>query len=113
MIMRTRLAALLFIVACSPKSPTAEPPSSTAANPSEPVAEDGGGDKTAGDAAECRPTGCSAAVCSDEEVMTTCEFRPEYACYKDATCARQPDGECGWTKSAELDACLANPPAAQ
>jgi hypothetical protein len=60
--------------------------------------------------AECKPTGCSGIVCGDEEVMTTCEYRPEYACYKNATCARQGDGACGWTKTPELDACLASPP---
>jgi hypothetical protein len=52
-------------------------------------------------------------VCSDQEVMTTCEYKPEYECYKKAVCARQDDGQCGWTKSAELDACLASPPPMQ
>jgi hypothetical protein len=43
-------------------------------------------------------------------MVTTCEFRPEYACYRDATCERQADGTCGWTETPELTACLANPP---
>ena len=28
----------------------------------------------------CMRTGCSGQVCSDEEVITTCEFKPEYEC---------------------------------
>lgn len=54
----------------------------------------------------CFKTGCSSQVCSDHTVVTTCEFRPEYACYQKAACERQADGNCGFTKSAELTACL-------
>ncbi len=56
----------------------------------------------------CRPTGCSGQVCSDEDVVTTCEFRPEYQCYKDpgARCERQSNGDCGWTQTVDLVACL-------
>jgi hypothetical protein len=58
----------------------------------------------------CYVGGCSGQVCSDREgVITTCEFRPEYACYRTATCEVQADGECGWTQTSELQACLANP----
>ncbi|MBI2099044.1 hypothetical protein HYT45_01355 [Candidatus Uhrbacteria bacterium] len=55
---------------------------------------------------ECKPTGCSRQVCSDEEVITTCEYKSEYACYKTAKCERQSDGKCGWSESEELRACL-------
>ena len=55
----------------------------------------------------CIKTGCSNQVCSDHNVITTCEFRPEYACYQQAVCARQKDGNCGFTKTPELTACLA------
>jgi uncharacterized protein DUF6748 len=55
----------------------------------------------------CIKTGCSNQVCSDEPVATTCEFRPEYACYQKAACERQADGNCGFTKTAELTECLA------
>jgi hypothetical protein len=62
-------------------------------------------------AGECFVGGCSGQVCSDNPgVITTCEFRPEYACYQDATCERQATGQCGWTETAELQACLASPP---
>lgn len=54
----------------------------------------------------CMITGCSSQVCSDQEVMTTCEYRTEYACYKKARCERQSNGECGWTQTAELKSCL-------
>ncbi len=61
-------------------------------------------------AADCFVGGCSGQVCSDREgVITTCEWRPEYACYQDAACERQPSGSCGWTPSATLNACLATP----
>ncbi|MBA3396084.1 MAG: hypothetical protein H0T89_25870 [Deltaproteobacteria bacterium] len=60
----------------------------------------------------CATSGCSSTVCTEpgNEMVTTCEFKAEYACYQKATCARQSDGKCGWTESAELQACLANPP---
>ena len=57
----------------------------------------------------CFVGGCSSHVCTDRaDVITTCEFRPEYACYRTATCARQVDGLCGWTASPELASCLAS-----
>ena len=54
----------------------------------------------------CMKTGCSGQVCSDEEVVTTCEFRPEYECLQKATCERQKNGKCGFTQTPELLACL-------
>jgi hypothetical protein len=60
-------------------------------------------------AGECVVGGCSGQICSDQEgVISTCEWRPEYACYQQATCERQPTGECGWTPTPELQACLGN-----
>ncbi len=55
----------------------------------------------------CFKTGCSSQVCADHNVMTTCEFRPEYECYQKAECKRQSDGNCGFTKTRELTECLA------
>jgi hypothetical protein len=54
----------------------------------------------------CFKTGCSQQVCSDEEVVTTCEYRSEYECYRTARCERQSNGECGFTKTPELTRCL-------
>lgn len=73
--------------------------SPTASSPS-------GDQKPSGNKKPCIKTGCSRQVCSDQEVMTTCEFRAEYACYQRATCERQASGECGFTDTPELRACL-------
>lgn len=59
---------------------------------------------------QCKPTGCSGQICSDQDVVSTCEFRAEYACYRSARCERQANGQCGWTPTASLTSCLANPP---
>jgi hypothetical protein len=57
---------------------------------------------------KCFIGGCSGQMCSDEEgPVSTCEYREEYACYKSATCGVQANGECGWTVTSELTACLA------
>lgn len=61
---------------------------------------------TSGQLKPCKKTGCSGQVCSDEDVVTTCEYRPEYECYKKAKCERQTNGECGFTKTPELTSCL-------
>ncbi|MDO8536684.1 MAG: PQQ-dependent sugar dehydrogenase, partial [bacterium] len=55
---------------------------------------------------ECKPTGCSGQICSDEDMITTCEYRAEYACYKGAKCEQQASGKCGWTQTQELQSCL-------
>lgn len=56
----------------------------------------------------CKKTGCSSQVCSDEDVMTTCEWSPVYECYKKATCERQKNGQCGFTQTPELLKCLSS-----
>lgn len=92
-------ALLIFLFACGSKS--TPPPSEPAPPPPPPP--------TAND---CIKTGCSGIVCAEpgKEVVTTCEYRAEYACYTDAACERQGDGSCGWTQTPALTACLANPP---
>ena len=63
----------------------------------------------------CAVAGCSGQLCVPAieagNIMTTCEHRAEYACYKEASCESQASGECGWTQTAELKQCFANPPA--
>jgi hypothetical protein len=56
----------------------------------------------------CRVGGCSNQLCvgPDDEGVSTCEWREEYACYSSATCELQPDGACGWTPTLELQGCL-------
>ncbi len=62
-------------------------------------------------AGKCFIGGCSAQICSDEEGMvSTCEYREEYACYKTATCERQSSGQCSWTETTQLNSCLNNFP---
>ncbi|PIR84076.1 hypothetical protein COU18_01590 [Candidatus Kaiserbacteria bacterium CG10_big_fil_rev_8_21_14_0_10_51_14] len=62
----------------------------------------------------CAVAGCSGQLCvsADEagDIVTTCEYRAEYACYKEAYCGPQADGTCGWSQTPELQRCLANPP---
>jgi hypothetical protein len=56
----------------------------------------------------CYVGGCSSQLCSNEPGMaSTCEYREEYACYQNAVCERQTTGECGWTQTQALNACLA------
>jgi hypothetical protein len=69
--------------------------------------ESGSGRPDTGSMKPCIKTGCSSQICADHNVVSTCEFRPEYACYQKATCARQSDGNCGFTKTPELTECLA------
>ena len=55
----------------------------------------------------CYLGGCSGQICSDrQDVYSTCEFKPEYICYQDAVCERQKTGQCGWTETETLKACL-------
>ncbi|HPF95141.1 MAG: hypothetical protein KC582_01405 [Candidatus Magasanikbacteria bacterium] len=64
---------------------------------------------------KCVIGGCSGQLCGEEsemkDLVTTCEFREEYACYKYSQCERQQSGSCGWTQTKELMSCLAKPPA--
>jgi eight-cysteine-cluster-containing protein len=91
-----RYALIVFLFACGSKSKPSEPPANTTPN-----------------ANDCLKSGCSGTVCVEpgKEVVTTCEYKPEYGCYKEGVCERQGDGRCAWTESPALTACLANPPA--
>jgi len=69
--------------------------------------------------ARCVVAGCSNQLCIEESEaragggVSTCEYRAEYACYAEATCARQASGQCGWTQTSALQQCLVNPPQEQ
>lgn len=55
----------------------------------------------------CFVGGCSNELCSEsDDMVSTCIWREEFACYQNATCERQPTGKCGWTKTPELNACI-------
>lgn len=63
--------------------------------------------------ADCQVGGCSAQICqgADEEpAVRDCMYRPAYGCYATGRCEKQADGLCGWTMTAELSACLMDPP---
>lgn len=99
--MRFVLTLAFVLSACHKSSPPAAPAPGGGATAGQPAA--GGA---------CIKTGCGGTVCTEpgNEIMTTCEFRPEHACYQKATCERQSNGSCGWTEDPDLKACLANPP---
>ena len=60
-------------------------------------------------AKKCYVGGCSSEVCSDRpDVVSTCLYTEEFACYKTATCEVQASGECGWTMTDTLRMCIAN-----
>ena len=57
----------------------------------------------------CVVGGCSSQLCVEGpggDVVSTCEWREEYACYQNAVCERQTNGACGWTQTEELSLCL-------
>lgn len=59
--------------------------------------------------ADCFRTGCSGTVCAAQTIYTTCEYRPEYACYSEPTtsCGCN-NGVCGFAQTEELESCLNN-----
>ena len=70
------------------------------------VAQAGG--NTTRTTGRCKLSGCGHEICADESVITPCIWRPEFGCYKTALCEVQSDGKCGWTMTAQLEACLTN-----
>lgn len=63
-------------------------------------------------AGACVRGGCSGEICHEpgQDIASICIARPEHACYPSATCERQANGQCGWTMTRELAACLRSPP---
>jgi len=56
----------------------------------------------------CVRAGCSDHLCVEEgmDIASTCEWRPVYECYQQATCERQENGQCGFTPTHEFVECL-------
>jgi hypothetical protein len=56
----------------------------------------------------CVRAGCSDHLCVEEgvDIASTCEWRPVYECYQQATCERQQNGQCGFTPTHEFVECL-------
>jgi hypothetical protein len=95
-----RLALVAALIACGSKS----------SGPVDPASSGSASSPAAG--AACVKSGCSGSVCTEagNDMMTTCEMKPEYACYQGAECKVQADGKCGWTADDRLEQCLAAPP---
>lgn len=60
---------------------------------------------------DCVVGGCSGQSCGEPEdesgLITTCEYREEYACYKQhGVCERNAQDQCGWRPSQELQDCI-------
>ncbi len=112
---RIVLATVLSLaaVACETagSEPTGSPVEGSESPAPEPAAEapaeEASAEPTA--AGGCVRAGCAGQLCvrEGEELMTTCEERPEYACYRDARCEPQRDGSCDFTRTPELERCLA------
>ena len=57
---------------------------------------------------DCTTGGCSGTICQSkntEPIFTTCEYLPEYACYKQINCACI-DTKCQWDKTEAFDKCV-------
>ncbi len=100
---RALTAAVLALAACVDRG-AATHATGTGPAPAVTTAEAG----TCGSDADCHRTGCSGEVCSDRDMLTSCLWRPEYACYGEpfARCACGA-GACGWAPDPSLTACLA------
>ncbi len=59
---------------------------------------------------QCARGGCSGQLCVEasmaDQIVSTCEYREEYGCYRVASCEAQSDGKCGFTETEELATCL-------
>lgn len=62
-------------------------------------------------ATQCVLAGCNSELCVDQatarNVVTPCGMKAIFGCYRTATCAVQANGQCGFTETPELTACLA------
>ena len=57
----------------------------------------------------CKLGGCNGELCLNkegEELSSICLYQDKYRCYKEATCEKQDNGECGWTQTSKLKTCL-------
>lgn len=59
----------------------------------------------------CFITGCNGEICSNrKDMVSICIFKEEYACYKQAVCEQQANGQCGWTQTPQYQSCLKSLP---
>lgn len=61
--------------------------------------------------ADCVVAGCSSTLClprdQASQAVTTCEFRPEYACYSQDACGCS-NNACRWSQTEQFARCVAN-----
>lgn len=59
----------------------------------------------------CVISGCNSELCieKDSEMASICVYKEEFACYKEASCTRLSNGQCGWMETEELKSCLRLP----
>jgi eight-cysteine-cluster-containing protein len=58
---------------------------------------------------DCVTGGCSGTICQSrdsEPMITTCEWSPSYACYKEINCGCI-NGKCSWDRTEEFELCYA------
>ena len=55
---------------------------------------------------ECVVSGCSGQICAPEVQMSTCEWKPEYACLQLTSCGMTSEGTCGWEMNDAYLDCL-------
>ncbi len=59
---------------------------------------------------DCGIGGCSGQVCTTKEeapnIITTCEYREEYSCYKLTSCGCV-NNKCQWIENKEFNECFA------
>lgn len=54
---------------------------------------------------QCIKTGCVGQICSDKPVITPCNWKCEYECYKDASCVNI-DNKCQFIKTPKFNDCI-------
>ncbi|KAJ3083143.1 hypothetical protein HK102_001229 [Quaeritorhiza haematococci] len=58
----------------------------------------------------CVRAGCNSEVCVDVSIAasihTPCIWRPEFKCFVEAECEMQKNGQCGFTKTEEIERCV-------
>jgi len=102
---------MFLALGCNGCNSTPEPSSPPTATAPE-ASGDPSGTAPGPEAGECVTGGCSGELCMEpgaqptEPTFTNCEYKREYECYKTATCGRDPQGQCNWETTPELDKCL-------
>jgi eight-cysteine-cluster-containing protein len=59
---------------------------------------------------DCEKAGCSATLCRPKKaqpIFTTCEYKPEYACYRNIDCGCVKSA-CAWREDANFKTCIEN-----